>query len=80
MQYKLRGNYPIICGISKHEMSQLLESVKMVSKFAEHIPGEESYWTDLNGVNHTDDMGYVLQFLDNLIGYLEDSQKIQAMI
>lgn len=57
--------------MNKHN---LLESVKCLSDFLDERECGESYWTDDEGRRHNAGIGYVSEFLNDLLLYLDEGQ------
>lgn len=55
---------------AKNDKKILLDAAKVVSDFAVDVEGGCSFWIDEEGISHVADMGYVCEFLDDLIEYL----------
>ena len=48
-----------------------MDILKMVLDFACHCKGGESYWIDFEGNRHSADMGYVCEYLEDLLRYID---------
>ena len=49
-----------------------MDVLELINDFIQHLNGGESYWIDLEGNEHTTDVGYGLDFWDQIYSYIHE--------